>query len=333
MIIVRTPLRVGLLGGGTDYPEYFSKHGGGRTLVAAIDKYCTISVRWLPKFFDYRSRVAWSRIEYVKDNSEIRNPIVRECLRFLQIDDGVDVVYQGDLPARSGLGTSSAFAVGLLQALHVLRDGKHIGRSRLAKEAIIIERDYCHSVAGFQDQIACTFGGMSLISIAEDGDTTVMPCGGGNFLDCGEERLEELASRLMLFYTGTQRDASGVATTQMEQVEGKEKGYRRLAEMALDGLSVFEGGNLDHFGLLLEEGWQIKRKLAGGITSPHLDELHDKIIDAGARGCKIVGAGGGGFALAYVPKDKDRKLVESRSGLVEVPFQFDVGGSRIIWEG
>ena len=323
-------MRVSFFGGGSDYPEVFQQLGGGRTLVGAINRYCTITVRWLPPFFEHHSRVSWSEIELVKDNLEIRNPVVREALCFLGIKEGVDIYYEGDMPARAGLGTSSAFTVGLLNALYNLQ-GIPVTRARLAKDAIRVERDYIGDTVGFQDQIAVASGWLNLVDISADGETRVVSCG-GNMLDCGEQALRDLAGHLLLLYVGGQRIASEVAKDQVALAAGKVRTYERMNAMTLEGVEAFEALEFDRIGELLEEAWQLKRTLSPDISDGRLDSIHDEIIARGATGAKLLGAGAGGFFLAYYKDGEVLSRLCSVPGVVPIQFAFEPTGSRIIFK-
>lgn len=324
MIISRTPYRLSFFGGGTDYPAWYREHGGA-VLSAAINRYCYLTCRWLPPFFQHRSRVVYSLIEDVADNTEIRHPAVRECLRFLDISDGVEIHHDGDLPKMTGLGTSSSFAVGLLNALHRLR-GESCPPMRLAQEAIHVERDLCQERVGSQDQTAAAFGGLNHIRFAEDDSIAVAP------VTLPPERLGAFQRSLMLFFTGFSRYSSEVVGEQLRNIPSRERELSEMAAMVPEGLRILCGtGDLSDFGRLLHESWQLKRSLSSRVSTPEIDAMYETARRAGALGGKIAGAGGGGFLLLFVEPDRRAAVRKALASLLHVPFGIDTAGSTILY--
>lgn len=324
MVISRTPFRVSFFGGGTDYPAWFRQHGGC-VLTSAINRYCYISARYLPPFFETRSRIVWSRIETVNAVSEIQHPAVRAGLQFLGVSEGVEIHHDGDLPARSGLGSSSAFTVGLLHALYALK-GTMVSKARLANEAIHIEQTLLAETVGIQDQIQVAYGGINLVEIRSDGAYAVCP------VTIPLSRIKELQDRLMLFFTGISRFASDVARSQVDAIPKKNKELMEMAALVKPALDVLVGsGSLDDFGRMLHEGWLLKRSLSGAVTNERVNEIYQAAIAAGARGGKLLGAGGGGFMLIYASPEYHHAIRDALADLLEIPFKFEYSGSQIIF--
>jgi D-glycero-alpha-D-manno-heptose-7-phosphate kinase len=324
MIISRTPYRISFFGGGTDYPAWYRKHGG-RVLGAAINKYCYINCRYLPPFFEHRFRVVYSKIEDRMRIEDIAHPAVREVLKYLEIEQGVEIHHDGDLPARSGIGSSSSFAVGLLNAVYALK-GVMAPRSELAREAIYIEQDVLRETVGSQDQIFAAHGGFNHIEFLTNDEVVVTP------LTLPAERMRELNSNLMLFFTGISRTASEVAKSYVEDLGAKERQLRQLGAMVDEGLSILRGdGDLAPFGKLLHESWKQKRSLDRGISTAQVDQVYEAALAAGALGGKLLGAGGGGFLLLFVPPSNRAGVREALGDLIHVPFKFDFSGSRVIF--
>jgi D-glycero-alpha-D-manno-heptose-7-phosphate kinase len=325
VIIVRTPVRVSFLGGGTDYPDHFTAHGG-RTLAVAIDKYSTITVSRLAPLFDYTIRVSYSRAELTRGVDEIQHPAVRECLRFLGIDAGIEIHYVGDLPARSGLGSSSSFTVALLHALHAFR-GEHVSHERLAQEACHVEHALIKERVGVQDQYTCAHGGVVHLRMGPDGVVVER-------LPLAAERLAALHSHLMLFYTGLQRRAHELLEEQLERTRRGEllASLVRMEELAAQGVGVLAGdGALAPFGELLHDAWQVKRGLSSRITNGTIDGAYARARAAGAIGGKLLGAGGGGFLLLFAPPERHADVARALPELHRVEFGFDHQGSRILF--
>ena len=325
MIISRTPFRISFFGGGTDYPVWYRQHGGA-VLSTTINKYCHITCRYLPPFFDHRFRIVYSKVELTKNRAEIQHPAVREALRFIGINDGLEVHHDGDLPARTGLGSSSSFTVGLLHTLYSLK-GVMPSKMQLAQDAIHVEQDLVQENVGSQDQVAAAFGGMNRIEFQSGGDIRVTPI----IVDTG--LLDVLQNNLMLYFTGFSRYASEIAAEQIRKTPKRKAELRSMLEMVDEAQSILTSKNwrLLDFGKLLDEGWQVKRLLTDYISTPRTNEIYKAARSAGAVGGKLLGAGGGGFMLFFVkPEDKPR-VREALNGLLEVPFRFEGYGSHIIF--
>ena len=325
MIISRTPFRISFFGGGTDYPVWYKKHGG-IVLSATINKYCFITARYLPPFFKYKHRIRYYLHEETSTLDEIKHPSVRECAKFLKLNRGLEIVHNADLPARSGLGSSSTFTVGLLNTLHALQN--YIPTKReLALEAIHIEQDLIKECVGSQDQTAAAFGGLNKIVFSGEKKIEVDP------IIISEERLHELQENLMLFFTGFARDASEVAKLQIEVTPQKEKELHEMKEICYESLNRLTNRkeSLQKFGELLNEQWKIKRSITSKISNNDIDLIYTKGIEAGAIGGKLLGAGGGGFMLFYVPKEKQIAVKEALKSKLVVPFRFEFTGSKIIY--
>ena len=325
MIISRTPFRISFFGGGTDYPVWYEKFGG-RVISATINKYCFITARYLPPFFEYRHRIRYYQHEETQKLDEIKHPSVRECTKYLNVDKGVEIVHNADLPAQSGLGSSSTFTVGLLNALHALQNYMPTKRE-LALEAIHVEQDLIRESVGSQDQTVAAFGGLNRITFRAGKDIDVEP------IIISDERRTELQENLMLFFTGFARTASDVAKKQIELTPQKEKELNTMKEICEDGLIRLTDtkNSLDEFGKLLSEQWMIKRSITKKISNKDIDDIYDAGIKAGALGGKLLGAGGGGFMLFYVPKDKQEKVKTALKTKLFVPFRFEYTGSKIIY--
>ncbi len=324
MIICRTPYRISFFGGGTDYPGWYRQHGGA-VLAATIDKYCYLTCRHLPPFFEHRIRVVYRKIETCMTAQEVSHPVVREALRFLQIDRGVEIHHDGDLPARSGMGSSSAFTVGLLHALHALK-GEMPTKQQLTTEAITLEQDVLKETVGSQDQTMAAHGGLRHVKFHPEGEIEVAP------LILAPGRLAELKSHLMLVYTGIARTAADVARSYVVGIEHRRRQLRIMKQMVDEAIEILTGGvNLIAFGELLHESWLAKRSLSSIVSNDEVDGLYDKALVAGAIGGKLTGAGGGGFLLLFVPPDRRLAVLNALDGPVHVPFEFDGGGSQIIF--
>ena len=323
MIISRTPFRVSFFGGGTDYPDWFHEHGGA-VLATTIDKYCYISVRELPPFFDHRFRVVYSIVENVKEVADIAHPAVRAVLQRLEVSKGLEIHHDGDLPARSGLGSSSAFTVGLLQAVHALR-GHHTSKEALASEAIHVEHCMLREPVGLQDQISAAFGGFNHILFREDGSYEVEP------MILPRERLAALQDHLMLVFTGISRLAPVVAQTVIDNLKRRTSEMKAMQEMVDRAIELLVSPTADivEFGRLLNETWMLKRRLSDRVSNSDVDSLYEAAARAGALGGKLLGAGGGGFLLLFVrPEDRGR-VAEALRNRITVPFKFDMSGCRI----
>ncbi len=323
MIISRTPYRISFFGGGTDYPDWYLENGG-QVLSTTIDKYLYISCRYLPPFFEHRLRLVYSKIEECQHSSGLDHPSAREVLQFLGIEDGLEIHYDGDLPGRSGLGSSSSFTVGLLNALYAYLD-QTVSNHRLSTESIHIEQDLINETVGSQDQVNAAYGGLNRIRFKQSGEIIVDP------ITLPRERLEALDQNLMLFYTGITRTAEKIAKSYVKNIQTKEKQLVRMHAMVDEAVEIMMKGNTDDFGLLFNEAWQEKRSLSKLVSNPKVDEIYDSAISAGALGGKLSGAGGGGFLLLFVPVDKQPDVKQELSHLLHVPFSFESSGSRVIF--
>jgi len=324
MIITRTPFRISFFGGGTDYPVWYHEHGGV-VLATTIDKYCYISCRRLPPFFEYKHRIVYSRIENVRRVDEIEHPAVRAVLGWAACDDGLEIHHDGDLPARSGLGSSSSFTVGLVQALTALQ-GKYISKEKLAKNAIHIEQQIIKENVGSQDQISAAFGGFNRIEFMRNGTFQVSP------IILAEDRLNELQSHLMLCFTGFSRIASEIAISQIQNMKNREVELTRMAGMVEESIRVLQNTSspIGEFGELLHQNWLCKRSLSDKVSTPEIDTIYEEAMGAGAIGGKILGAGGGGFLLLFVKPELQSQVRERLKHLVHVPFKFEDSGSRVV---
>jgi D-glycero-alpha-D-manno-heptose-7-phosphate kinase len=324
MIITSTPLRVSFFGGGTDYPVWYREHGGS-VLATAIDKRCYITCRRLPPFFEYHSRISYSKVENVVRNEAIEHPSVRACLQFLGMNDGVEIHHVADLPARTGLGTSSAFTVGLLLGLYGLRERMR-DKHGLATDAIHVEQDLLSEAVGSQDQVSAAYGGFNRINFNTDGGIEVKR------VLTPHNRLAELEQHLALFFTGFSRTASEVATEQLKVTPHKKKELGVMLQLVDEAEAILASPNrpVGEFGRLLHESWQIKRSLTQKISNANLDEIYEAGLSAGALGGKLLGAGGGGFMLFFVPPEKREALRTRLKKLLCVPFRFSDRGSHVV---
>jgi len=324
VIISRTPFRISFFGGGTDYPAWYRKHGG-TVLATTINKYCYITCRYLPPFFEHRYCVIYSRMEYCQTIDEIVHPAVREVLRFLNFDRGLEIHHDGDLPARSGMGSSSAFTVGLLHALYALK-GNMASKKQLASESIHIEQDLLQETVGSQDQVLAAYGGLNQITFLPDGEVSVTP------ITIPAERMRELNDHLMLFYTGIKRTASNIAGSYVNGIEERKRQLRIMKDLVDESISVLNSGqDIKGFGELLHEAWQAKRSLSSSVSNPEVDDLFELAMSAGAIGGKLTGAGGGGFLLLFVPPEHQARVRFKLNKLIHVPIKFESSGSQIIF--
>jgi D-glycero-alpha-D-manno-heptose-7-phosphate kinase len=326
MIITMTPLRVSFLGGGTDYPEHFSRHGGA-TLATSINKYTYVTVSRLTEFFDYRIRVSYSRTELCKSVAEIQHPAVRACLQFMNIDGGVEISVVSDLPARTGLGSSSSFTVGLLHALHSF-SGRLVSREQLAAEAVHVERNIICERVGLQDQYACALGGWQHLQFSKQNRVKASP------VVLTSERFTQLENRLMMFYTGLQRTAHEVVQSQLERTSAGKitPPLNQLGSLVTEGISILNSSRpISDFGQLLHDGWMLKRQFSDAISNSFIDDAYSRARAAGAIGGKLLGAGGGGFLLMFVDPDQQNAVRAALAGMLEVNFSFEDQGSRVIF--
>lgn len=323
MIITRTPFRMSFFGGGTDVQSYFKEYGGS-VLSTTFDKYCYVNVRHLPPFFSYKSEIAYSKLERVEKVDEIMHPAVRNAMKMLDMRD-IRLTYEADLPARSGLGTSSSFAVGMLNAFYALK-GKYVDKKRLADEAIYLERNLCHEAGGWQDQIAASFGGLNEIRFKGD-SYEVHP------VVVREERKRNLDDNLMMFFTGFTRFSSDIQKENLCNEKDYLQQLHAMKEIVEEGVKILTDNHrdLDDFGRLLHQTWQLKKAVGKTVSTPIIDELYEKGIEAGALGGKLLGAGGGGFLLFYVQPEKRQSVMEAMKKLLHIPFHFENGGTRVIY--
>src|ERR1700723_629171 len=324
MITTRTPLRISFFGGGTDYPIWYRKFGGS-VLSTAIDKCCYITCRYLPPFFEYHSRVSYSRIENVNSNNDFEHPSVRACLQYLGIGEGVEMHHVADLPARTGLGTSSAFTVGALLGLYALKNQMR-NKHALAADAIHVEQEVIREFVGSQDQISAAYGGFNRINFNTDGSFEVKQ------IIASPERLAHLQDHLALYFTGFARTASEIAKEQIKTTPQKRNELETMFQMVGEAEEIVTNPSrsLDEFGHLLHECWKVKRTLTGSITNSSLDEIYEAGRSAGALGGKILGAGGGGFMLFFVPPERRKELRMRLKNLLCVPFGFSSRGSHVV---
>lgn len=325
MIITRTPFRISFFGGGTDFPAWYAENGGG-VLSTTIDKYCYVSLRKLPPFFaDKHKIVFFSKQEAFNKIDEIEHPAVRETYRFMNVQDGLVMQHDGDLPSHSGLGSSSAFTVGLLHALYALQ-GKMVTKKRLAFEAIHIEQNMINEAVGSQDQVASAFGGLNKIQFSAQNIEV-------NRFPITTEKSHFLQSSLALFFTGFARFASEIEEDKLLQLEKKKHEFSALQSIVSAASDILDGdiSGYPEFGRLLNEGWLLKKKLSSKVTTSAIDAIYEQGLRNGALGGKILGAGGGGFILFFVPPEEKERLVNSLSPLLHVPFKFDTLGSQVIY--
>ena len=324
MIITRTPYRISFLGGGTDYPGWFRQHGGA-VISTSIDKYCYLTCRHLPPFFEHRYRIVYSRTEDCLLVDENKHPAVREGLKYLGLTQGIELHHDGDLPARSGMGSSSSFAVGLMQALHGLQN-EMVSKEQLAKEAIILEQEILKENVGSQDQISAAYGGFNHITFLTNGEFVVRP------IILGRQRMTEFHDNFMLFFTGIKRTASDIAASFVPNIDDKKRQLRVLRELVEEGMGLLTSGrDLLGFGDLLHEAWVAKKGLSNLISNSEVDQAYDAARSAGAIGGKLIGAGGGGFLLLYVPPERQARVRSALPGLIHVPFQFEFEGSKTVF--
>lgn len=324
MVITSTPLRISFFGGGTDYPIWYREYGGA-VLATTINKCCYITCRKLPPFFEYHSRISYSKVENVRRNTAIEHPSVRSCLQFLGIEEGVEIHHVADLPARTGLGTSSAFTVGLLLGLYALQDRMR-DKQALATDAIHVEQDLLNEAVGAQDQVSAAYGGFNRINFEPDGTIDVKR------VLAGPSRFAELQENLALYFTGFSRTASEIAQEQVRMTPLRKQELDAMLQLVDEAESILASPHrsLDEFGRLLHESWQIKRSLTQKITNANIDEIYQAGLGAGALGGKLLGAGGGGFMLFFVPPERRQALRERLRKLLCVPFSFSNRGSHVV---
>lgn len=323
MIITKTPFRMSFFGGGTDMESFFREYGGA-VLSTTFDKYCYVNVRHLPRFFDWSTELSYSKKEYVSDVNDIQHPAIRNAMKMLDMHE-LRLTYEADLPARSGLGTSSSFAVGMLNAFYCLK-GKYADKKKLADEAIYLERVLCQEAGGWQDQIVSSYGGMNRIEFNKDGTYDVRP------IIIHPERKKQLNDNLLMFFTGFTRFSSEMQKVNQAGYVGKIKQLQEMYALVIEAEAVLEDkhSDLDDFGRLLDKTWRLKRQTGGAITTNSIDALYEKGIAAGALGGKLLGAGGGGFLVFYIQPEKKAAVMEAMKGLLHVPFRFEDGGTQVV---
>lgn len=326
MIITQTPFRMSFFGGGTDLESFFKKHGGS-VLSTTFDKYCYVNVRHLPRFFEYSTELSYSRTERITDVKDIEHPAIRNAMQMLDMHE-IRLTYEADLPARSGLGTSSSFAVGMLNAFYALK-GKYADKRKLADEAIYLERVLCDEAGGWQDQIAASFGGFNRINFNTDGTYDVLP------VIISPERKKQLNNNLMMFFTGFTRLSSDIQKANAGSVETREAKEKRYLEMLslvdkAENILTDSDTDLDDFGRMLDHTWNLKKQTGSAVSTSNIDELYEKGMKAGALGGKLLGAGGGGFLVFYVQPECQDAVKEAMKDLMHIPFKFEDGGTRVI---
>lgn len=321
MIITQTPFRMSFFGGGTDFPDFYREHGGA-VISTTFDKYCYVNVRHLPRFFDYSTELSYARTERVKRVEDIEHPAIREAMKHLDMHE-IRLTYEADLPARSGLGTSSSFAVGMLNAFYALK-GKYADKRKLADDAIFLERVLCNESGGVQDQIAASFGGMNRINFNAEGYTV-------NPVIISPERKKLLNHNLMLFFTGFSRLSSDIQVAAEKNLKSKQNQLLEMLSLVDDAEKILTSKtDLEEFGRLLDYTWQLKRGITDKVSTDSIDAVYSRALQAGATGGKLLGAGGGGFLLFYVDPDKQENVRKALENLLYVPFEFENGGTRVI---
>lgn len=321
MIITQVPFRVSFFGGGTDFPAFYNEHGG-KVISTSIDKYCYLNVRHLPPFFDYSTHITYSIIESVGTEEEIKHPAIREAMKFLDMHD-LSITYDADLPARSGLGTSSSLAVALLLSFYALK-GKHVDKQRLAEEAIHLERVLCRESGGVQDQIAAAYGGLNRIDFSQEGFSV-------NPIVISNEKKERLNGNLMMFFTGFARFSSTIQTEHEKAIQSKGQQLLEILSLVDEAEKALTTGDWDEFGRLLDYTWRLKRGLNAAVSTNVIDRFYETAKKAGALGGKLLGAGGGGFLLLYVQQERQEAVSQALHGLKEIPFRLETGGARILY--
>lgn len=323
MIITKTPFRMSFFGGGTDMEDFFRENGGA-VLSTTFDKYCYVNVRHLPRFFGYSTELCYSKTERVTDLENIQHPAIRNAMKMLDMHE-IRLTYEADLPARSGLGTSSSFAVGMLNAFYALK-GKYADKKKLADEAIYLERALCQEAGGWQDQIAASYGGFNRINFGRDG-YEVLP------VIISPERKRQLNNNLMMFFTGFTRFSSDVQKA--NRLDKKDRTAQLTEMLALvdtaEKILTDKTSDLDDFGRLLDHTWKLKRQAGAAVSTDTIDGLYAKGITAGALGGKLLGAGGGGFLVFYVPPERQESVREAFADLMYIPFEFENAGTRVIY--
>lgn len=321
MVITKTPFRMSFFGGGTDFKTFYEKYGGS-VISTTFDKYCYISTRHLPRFFEYSNQFVYSKIESIIDWDNIEHPLIRNTMKYMNMHE-IRLSYDADLPAKSGLGTSSAFAVGMINAFHTLK-GEYASKKQLANEAIFVERELCGEAGGIQDQIAAAYGGFNRISFGPDG-YSVTP------LVISPKRKQELNNNLLLFFTGISRLSFNIQQSTQKSLVNKTIDLLEMLKLVDEAEQILTSQtNLNEFGKLLDYTWKLKRSISNKVSTCTIDSLYKRAIEAGALGGKLLGAGGGGFFLFYVEADKQNKVIQSLPNLLHIPFNFEKDGARVI---
>ena len=323
MIISKTPYRISFFGGGTDYPEWYLKNGG-EVISTTINKYLYLSCRALPPFYKYKYRIIWKKIELAKNKSEIEHRVVKKMINYLKIKEGLDILYAGDLPAQSGMGSSSSFVVGLINALFALKN-KSLSKDSLAKQSIFFEQKLLKETVGSQDQIATSFGGFQSIKFFKNGKFKI------NKLIINKNYLHKLNNRLVMIYTERPKTAQDVASKYVNNLNHKTELMELIVKYTNEAKKIIKNENLDEFGLLLDKSWNAKKNISRLITNDHIDRIYNKAKKLGALGGKLLGAGGGGFFLFYVPMTKKKNFLNSFKKHQVVQFEFSNNGSKIIY--
>lgn len=321
MIITQTPFRMSFFGGGTDFPEFYEQCGGA-VISTTFDKYCYVNVRHLPRFFNYSTELSYSRTERVTSVDDIQHPAIKEAMKYLDMHE-LRLTYEADLPARSGLGTSSSFAVGMLNAFYALK-GKYADKKRLADDAIYLERVLCGEAGGVQDQIAASFGGLNRINFSAEGYTV-------NPVIIAPERKAQLNKNLMLFFTGFSRFSADIQVSTRNAIADKRKQLLEMYGLVDEAEKILTTkSDLNEFGRLMDHSWKLKRGITPQISTDSIDGLYRRAMAAGAVGGKLLGAGGGGFLLFYIEEDKRESLKRAMENLLYIPFEFENAGTRVI---
>lgn len=324
MIISRTPYRISFFGGGTDYPQWYLNNGG-KVISSTINKYVYISLRDLPSFFKHKYRIAYSKVEYVKEIKNIKHKVVREMINLFKMKQGLEIHYDGDLPSKSGMGSSSAFVVGLMLAMHEQNKFK-LTKKSLAYKSMFFEQKILKEIVGSQDQIATTYGGFNLINFCKNGNFNI------NKININDVLKKQLNKSLFIVYTGRQRRAHSIASKYVAELEKKNFfEMQELIKIVDIAKKILEERQLDDFGLLLNETWKIKKSLANNISNNYLNGLYNYGIESGAYGGKLLGAGGGGFMLFYVPIKNIKLFLKKFKKNLIIPFEFEDKGSQIIY--
>ena len=325
MIISKTPYRISFFGGGSDYPSWYLENGGA-VLSTTIDKYIYISCRYLPPFFKHKYRIVWSHIELAKEINQIKHNSVREMLKYFNFKKGLEIHYDGDLPARSGMGSSSVFVVGLMNVLNSFQ-GRKINKNLLAKESIFFEQKILKDIVGSQDQVAATYGGFNKIIFKKDGNFKLFP------KPIKTSTVKNLNKNLLLIYSGYKRTAHDIAKTYVDRLQkSKKKNILEISNFVNEAEKSLSRNDLNNFGELLNESWKLKKSLSSAITNSSINDIYNAAINQGAIGGKLLGAGGGGFFLFYVPYARQKKFIKYFRKLINVPFKFSSNGSEIMFK-